>query len=231
MMVVPTPWGPVTLPGLPNLSQWTRDRLIDVLARIESDVRKQRDQISTMNGQVIELDRQARRITDPRKRAAALEAIKGLVRRQEQLVAAWRVFSQRTGEAVAKGRAFLGAERGGQLGDLGIVAVPVQVATVAGIALAASLWIAGTIAVQLAQLAKQRGLQQAVINGQVTPEQAVTMTQQWEREARAQAPQGDPLGITNIVEALVPIGLILLAVVVAPPLLEAMSGRRSRARA
>ena len=201
--------------------QWSVDKLKAALGTIERGVREQRDEISRNNGRLVALEQRAKSIPDPARRAAALASIKDLVRRQEKIVAAWRTFSQRGAELAARARAFLG---GGQaLGEIGAVFIPPALAALAAVGLAGYLWIREANKVQAKHASNQEQLVAALTAGKITPEELIKVSAQFDAEARAAEPKGDPLGLTQLVEALVPLALIAAAIILLPPLLE---GRR-----
>lgn len=212
-----------------NPVQWTVEQLRGALARIQRDAERKRVEISTLNGKLITLEQRAKTIADPQKRATALAAIKALVQRQVKIVAAWRTFSKRTAELAQRARVFLGGAAqlsGTEMGEIGAVFIPPALAALAIVALVAVVWLSKAILAQQHAVKVHEQLLNAWLSGQLTDAQYHEASQQIDHEAQAMEPPGDPFGITKIAEALIPLALIVAAIVVLPPVLEGIHGRR-----
>jgi hypothetical protein len=218
------------LGALPAPIQWAVDKVVAKANAVIADAERARRMISENNGRLIALDGQARKIQDPAKRAQALSAIKRSVQRQVELVRDYRTYTARFSDFAKKFNAFL-AERGisQSVGMSGLAIAPfvVPVAIVGGLLVAGGIVSALILRANNASkmIDQHAKLIDQFVRGNMTAEQYLEATRQYEKLTDDADPKKDPLGLTGLAEALVPLAAIVAAILIVPPLL---AGRERR---
>lgn len=220
---------------MPSIAQNTGQWAIDQLRRLEAAALARRTEITVNNGRIVEGDRRAQAIADPAVRAAARARYHQLAQEQARIAAAYRTFGAKVAEVAGKVRAWLHANGySTQLGALGVAPIALPTAIVALLSLGAVVWAANTFLERInnAQGKAVDGANAVVsarLNGQIGHDQMVETLRAQQRLYEATKPKADPLGLANLAEALVPIGIVVVAVILGPPLIRALEGRRSAA--
>ena len=211
-----------------GIAQYSGQWLFEQLGKIQREVEQKRRDISELNGRLIAEDQRASAITDSTKRARVKAAIALAVKRQERLVATWRSIGKRFSDWSGQARTWLQAN--GYTAQLGAVPlVPVAIGVAALALLTAMAWITRAVVVNRLAADQIKQANDAFIAGRIDATAHKRMVDAALATANSAEPKGDPLGVSNILEALVPIGIIAALIVLGPPLLDAFaSGRTSR---
>jgi hypothetical protein len=219
-----------------NLVQQGAAWLISQVSALDAKARKQDADMRASRAGLVTLKAKIEGITDATKRVAARAAAAKLESRQKKIESMWAAFSKTyhsTRNTVVGWMRTHNLLKGTGLADLGVIPL-------APLALPAAILVAGgaigaIITQQAAQsrdLSGQHKLADGVRAGQITPEQYVQMLDANTRAAEAAAPKGgDPLGLTSLADALVPIGLIVLGIIVLPKVLPSVMRAFDKPRA
>lgn len=211
--------------------QW----LIDKVSALDAAAKKQEAIIRSNHARVATLRANAEKITDSVKRLAARKSAAGLAKHQADIEKLFAGFVTRYRSARSSAIAWMKAQgllKGTSLGELGnpIILVPVAVAgvllTVWGVIVA----IEKMNTPQLKALALEESRQKALFAGQITTEQFTAAAAAQQKALEDTRPTGDPLGLSKLADSLVPIGLMVVAIMVLPSLLEAWRSSQPRRR-
>lgn len=212
---------------LQRSGQWLGDQL----RKLEAELVARRTEISMNNARIIEGNERAKRITDPAKRALAIDGYSKLAKNQARIAAAYRTFGSKVQSIAQSVRQWLSAN-GYTTGVNGLGAIPlVPAAVVALLAGGTVAWVANDHLKRENSLAtkaigeKGRVLD-GVLGGQLSPADGARLMASIDRSVEQQRGP-DPLGLANLAEAIVPLGILAAALVLGPPLINAF-GRKAR---
>lgn len=155
-------------------------------------------------------------LTEPTARQAHIESVYARGAKQiADLVGRFKAFLASHGITPSDG-----------LGNLGAFPlVPVAIVTVALVALAVVAWLHEANGVQARALTLQQHALAALLGGQMSSADYQATVTSSEREATAAVPR-DPWGLTGLVEALVPLGIVVAVLLLGPPLVRSLSSRQ-----
>lgn len=221
---------------MPGPVQWGADQLVRVLKSLEEKARLERVHISENNARLMALDTLSKGIADPARRAAVQAQVKRGVRRQETIVRAYRTFVQKFTDVSQRARAFLdqhGLTSSSGLAGLGIapalILVPVVVVGAVLVANAMVSWLEKANAAQNGAIQIEEQAAHNYTQGKITREQYLEIAAHADALYKAKGPLTDPFGLSSFTEALIPIGIIAVLLVLGPQLLRLLSPRTARA--
>lgn len=212
--------------------QWGVDQLTSALNSVIAGADEQRAAVAANRAALAELERQQAMIpgppapdrwnplTEPRKRQARIEATYNLAaKRFADFAAGVRAFLTAHGIRPSAGLSGLG---------LGPLVVPIALIAGASVALGIIAWLRDANSAQSKALALQRQALAALLGGQLDQDAYRVAVQNAEHAATAAMPQSDPLGLSGLAGALVPLAIVVAVIVLGPPLVRALEGGRRR---
>lgn len=208
--------------------QW----VIDQLKKLEAAAEARRVEISMNNARIIEADKRAQKLPDAKRRDALRAQLHRMAQRQGVIAKAYRTFGAKVKQIAADSRAWL-TSHGYSTGLSGLGVIQIPTAIVVALSIGAVVWVSNTWLehankTQSAALKEFETVTGLLSSGQTTPEQAIALLSAANRNADANMPKGDPLGLSNIAAALTPLAVIALAFVVLPPVIDAFNSRPRR---
>lgn len=220
----------LALGALPAPVQWGVDQLREAMRGLVARAEVQRVRISETNAGVIALDQKANAVTDPRKRAEIKAAVKKAYDAQVVAATRYREFTAKFAELARQAQQWMDAhglrESLPALSGLGLpIAVPVVVIGIYLTAVTIVGWLEKQTAVNKLQVESKLRLVDAYIDGRMTTEQFRTADASLDSTLDRTRP-GDPFGFDALGKALIPIGLLVVAAFVIPPLLESARSQR-----
>ena len=216
-----------------SVAQYTVTGLVQQLNALPAAIESARAGISARNAHVIELDQRANQVADPVKRAELKRAVQRLVQRQANVVKVYRATGAKFTAAYTRAKEFLRAH--GLLATSGLNGLGVDplvtpaviaVAIVAVSAAVAYIWT--HLHAQDAEITQWKELANRYVAGQLSDQQFRDLTSNLNATTDRAIP-ADPLGISSIAQSLIPLGLIALAFVVLPPIVQSLTTGRGRA--
>lgn len=215
-----------------NVLQQSAQWLVEQVGKIDAAAKKQDANIRAARVRINTLKANAERVTDAKKRIAARASASKLDDRQRQIESTWGAFATKyksVRNSAVNWMKANGLLKGTGLSGLGVlplvpVAIAATVLTVWGTVKAIEAWNAP----HLKALALEEKSLNALVAGQITPEQFQAVSTANARVADNAKPAGDPLGLTSLAGALLPIGLVVIGVMVLPTVLREIESRRGR---
>lgn len=210
-----------------NVLQQSAQWLIEQVGNIDAAAKKQDTNIRAARSRINTLKANAERVTDAKKRVAARASASKLDERQRQIEGTWSAFASKYKSVRNSAVGWMKANgllKGTGLGVLPLVpvAIAATVLTVWGTVRAIEAWNAP----HLKALALEEKSLNALVAGQITPEQFQAVSTANARVADKAKPAGDPLGLTSLADALLPIGLVVIGIMVLPTVLQEFKSRR-----
>jgi hypothetical protein len=217
-----------------NPAQWTIDRVFGVMRAVERDAEAVKRAIDSNDQAIADLSVSLAEIPGP-PAPGPWNPLTPLRNRQAQIKSMYGRAVRYFGDFARRVDAFLvshGIQPSSGLSGLG-AAIVLPLAIIAGalIALAFIEWMKSANSAQTGAINLQQRALSALIAKQITPAEYQTAVTASEQAANAKMPKSDPMGLAAFAEALIPLGLITLAIVVALNLPKLMGRDRARLRA
>jgi hypothetical protein len=221
---------------VPDVEQWTLDRIFNTLSAVRDGVENERATISMNNQRLIDLRAQWDNLIGP-PAPGAIEAINSAVARQARIAGNYREFGARFADLAQRLDQFLrdhGMAPSGfaGLGALGQpILIPVAIITGALVALAFLKWLQGANNAQTKAIGLQERAFNARVAGKITDQDFLALVTASEKEATAATPS-DPWGVAKAAEAIFPLAIVGLVILLAPSIIKLLeSGKREPQRA
>ena len=199
---------------------WTLDSLWAKLRDLKETARKQAERLSINNGRIMQLDKRASLVRDPKARELAKIEVRKLAGSQSGIASRIRLFSDMWKRLMKTVTEFLSKLRVKVPGGLGEPITIVSATVIAAVLVA----IAFIVKVKfdndrMDKLIQERGaIIEGMVSGQITPEAARQMVDQLNQSSPAG--QQDALGVSNVLGSAAPIALAVAAIVVVPMLFK-----------
>jgi hypothetical protein len=209
-------------------AQWTVKLVVDAAHWISDQVKRVETALRMNNGLVMQINQRVSAIPDQETRDKARAAIQIWVARQAELVSSYRDFTRKWTDALNKARAFLSGMglAPGTLGQLQVI----PIAIIAGILITVGGYIV-SLQIRSANQRKALDMISEVTDkwgqGKLNEVQARSILASIDASQKAAEPS-DPFGLSKMLEKAAPIAMILGAVLLLPPLLEAFGAVRRR---